>query len=308
MRALYGVPSIEEHAAAGDELRRIFYVDGYGRDLILIAFVRAPGRDPELRVHYPRREREARPDPLRAPVPQGAWNEVVARAAHFDRSFVAVPEAGPSICSHSWVYVMEAAEPSRYPQQPVQIRRKTEDACEEGPGQVYARDLARLALGLIPHCSALDPAQHRNEASMLDACRILHGDRLAAAEVLNRAGAFRQLRGPQDAERIAGHFAQETQIDWAGAPYRGAGYRAGEFWTARLGPGDGPTNMYFERVEGETGRRVRLSGSLSRSVDTPRGEGTGIETATVEQIWTRDGNGEMQVERATIGPWRTDRR
>lgn len=44
MRELYGVRSIEEHQAAGDQVRRIFYVDGYGRDLILIAFVRTSGR------------------------------------------------------------------------------------------------------------------------------------------------------------------------------------------------------------------------------------------------------------------------
>lgn len=306
MRGLYGVPSIEEHSAAGEEVRRIFYVDGYGRDLILIVFVRSPRRDPELRIHYPMREGAPRPEPLRAAVPQPVWNEVAERGVHFDRSFAPGPAEEPSICLHSWVFTIEAAEPTRDPRAPVEVRRKVEDACEDGPAKVYAREFARLALPLVPHCAALDSEQHRNEPAILDACRILHGDRLAAAEVMNRARAFRQLGRLHDAERIAGHFAQQPQIDWDGQTYRGPGYRAGEFWAARAVRADGgPTNMYIERVEGESGSRVRLRGLLSRSVDTPSGTATGVETATIEQIWARDVNGTMMIERATIGPWRT---
>lgn len=307
-RALYGAKSIEEHAAAGDQVRRIFYVDGYGRDLVMIAFVRTAGRDPTLSVHHPQRDGERpRPEPIQAAVPQDVWDEVIERSEHFDRSFV--PSAAPasdalSICLHSWVYTIEAVDPPQRGR-PVQVRRKSEDACEDGPGGIYAVDLQRIALRLVPHCAALDPEQHRNPASMLATCRILHGDRLAAAEVLNLADAFRQLDGPEDARQIAGHFAQEAQIDWAGTNYRGSGHRAAEFWTGRLGGSGGyPTNMYFERVVGESGSRVRLTGRLSRTADTPRGQATGSETATIEQVWVRDVNGVMQVQQATIGPWR----
>jgi len=311
-RTLYGVRSIEEHGAAGDQVRRIFYVDGYGRDLVMIAFARTAGRDPALWVHYPQREGERRrPEPVQAAVPQSAWDEALRRSEHFDRRFAPLAAGASdafSICMHSWVYTIEASDPPERGQ-PMEIRRKTEDACEDGPGGVYALELQRIALELIPHCAALDPEQHRNAASILDACRLLHGDRLAAAEVLNRAHPFRQLGGAGDAQRIAGRFAHETRIDWAGTPYRGPGHRAGEFWAGRLVRADGaPTNMYFERLEGESGSRVRLTGLLSRSVDTPRGVATGHETATIEQIWVRDVNGEMQVEQATIGPWRTAER
>lgn len=305
MRALYGVRPIEEHAAAGDEVRRVFYVDGYGRDLVLIAFVRTAGRDPEVQVHYPRREGSEQPAALRAPVPQPVWDEIAERALYFDRTFVPRPEAEPSICMHSWVYTIETAEPPNNPREQPLVRRKTEDACGDGPGQVFALELQRIALPLFPHCAALDPEHHRNDTSILDACRILYGDRLAAAEVFNRARAFRQLARPHDAERIAGHFAHDVQIDWAGTPYRGPGYRAGEFWIGRLGAGEYPTNMYVERIDGESSGRVRVTGLLSRTSDTQRGEGTGQETATIEQIWVRDINGTMMIERATIGPWRT---
>jgi hypothetical protein len=302
MPALYGVPTIEELAGAGTEVRRIFYVDGYGRDLVLIAFVRAPGLDPELQVHYPPREGEQAPEPVRVPVAQDSWNEIARRGSYFDRSFAPLAAQQDSICLHSWVYTIEAAERSRVPGQPIGIRRKVQDTCEEAPGVIYGAEVQRIALPLVPHCAALDPAQYRNPASILAACRMLHGDRLAAAEVTNRAMDFRQLRGPVDAGRIAGHFAEDTAIDWAGQRYRGPGYRAGEFWTARLErAGGGATNLYLQRAEGETADRVRVTGSLSRSLENV------TETAAIEQIWARDINGEMQMQRATIGPWQRGR-
>jgi hypothetical protein len=145
---------------------------------------------------------------------------------------------------------------------------------------------------------ALDPNQHRNPASILSFCTLLHGDRLAAAEVANSAMTFGSLRGSADSGRISGLFADETAIDWAGEQYRGPGHRAGEFWASRSAPSAGTTtNMGFERFEGETGARVRVVGQLSRSL------GDAIETAAVEQIWGRDVNGVMRIERATVGPW-----
>ena len=52
-RQLFSVRSIEEHGAAGDQVRRVFYVDGYGRDVVLIALVRAPGRTRSSRFTSP---------------------------------------------------------------------------------------------------------------------------------------------------------------------------------------------------------------------------------------------------------------
>jgi len=298
MRALYGVPSIEELAAERVEVRRIFYVDGYGIDLLLIAFVRTPGRDPELQVHYPRREGRAAAEPLRFPVTQAVWNEVAERGATFDRSFAPIPGRSGSTCLHSWVYTIEAAEPSRRSGTPFGVRRKVEDACEQGPAQAYAHDIQRIALALVPHCVALDGDQHRNAASILSFCRLLQGDRLAAAEVARQAMAFRSLSGGADSGRIAGLFADETEIDWAGEQYRGPGYRAGAYWADRSAPRAGTTtNMTFERIEGETSAQVRLVGRIQRSL------GDAIETAAVEQFWGRDVNGAMRIERATIGSW-----
>jgi hypothetical protein len=59
--------------------------------------------------------------------------------------------------------------------------------------------------------------------------------------------------------------------------------------------------LYLQRAEGETADRVRVTGSLSRSLENV------TETAAIEQIWARDINGEMQMQRATIGPWQRGR-
>ena len=304
MHSLYGVRSIEDHRNAGDQVRRVFYVDGYGRDLVLIAFVRSPGRDPSLRVHYSQRAGQPQPETFEAPVAQSTWNEVLNRSENFHRTFAPIAGDDPDrwICLHSWVYTIEAVG-ERRPRRDAEIRRKVEDACEQGPGSEYAEELATIALSLVPHCAAIDLRQHRNAATVLDVCRLLHGDRLAAAEVLNRAAGFRQIGGRADAHRITGRFAHETRIDWNGLAFRGPGHQADEFWAGQLDRPGGVTNLYIERIEGEGADRVRLLGGLSRSVDTPRGRGTGYEHARVEQLWVRDFNGEMRVESATIGPW-----
>ena len=306
MRDLYGVPSIEEHRRAGDQVRRVFYVDGYGRDLVLLAFVRSPGRDPSLRVHYPRPEEGERPAPLQAPVPQALWDEVISRSAYFDRRFARQEPgegaAGINICIHGWVYMVEAIDRPA-PRSAAVVRRKVESACEDGPGALFAREVERLALTLLPPCNALDPDQHRNAAAMIAACHILHGDRLAAAEALNRAGAFRFIDGAADAPRLAGLFAHETRIDWNGDVYRGHGMEAGAFWAAHLSRDSGRANLFFERVEGLASDRVRVTGFLSRSADTPPDSPSRYETAPVEQVWVRDHNGDLQVEAATVGPW-----
>ena len=74
--ALFGVSPIEAHAAGGDLVRRAFFVDGYGRDVVAISFIRPRGAPPELVVHVPRGEGGEVPEPMRtevaAAVPEAA--------------------------------------------------------------------------------------------------------------------------------------------------------------------------------------------------------------------------------------------
>jgi len=303
VRALFGVGSIEEHRSAGDQVRRVFYVDGYGRDLVAISFVRARGRDPVVWVHYPRQEGQPRPEPLQAPVPQAVWDDIFRRSRNFDRSFAPRPDDDPSVirmCIHPWVYTIEGTDPA-IGNQPGTSRRKTESACEGGPGAFYAHEVERAALSLLPHCAALDRSQHRREASMLDACRMLRGDRLAAAEVLNLAGAFGRASTPEEAGLIYGRFGYRAIVDWNGSSNEGPGSALG-FWI-RKRVEEGRASFFVQSVDGESADRVRLLAMLSRSIEVPEGQERRYESARVEQIWVRGQGVDFTIESATVGPW-----
>lgn len=305
VRALFGARSIEEHRDAGDQVRRVFYVDGYGRDVVLISFIRAPGREPMASVHFPRREGQ----PLRAafetPVPETVWEDILRRSALFHRRFAAPPLPGEgqavSICLHSWVYTIEANDPRRRTD-PASLRRKIEDACEDGPGEAFAWEMQSAALRLFPACAALDPDQHRNPASQLAACAILSGDRLAAATVMNRLNRFRSADRPDDAALLAGLFDfDRVSIDWQGTLLSRPA-RPQDFWLQRLAA-DGAHGLYYDSIEGLSADRVRFRGSLRRSVDAPNEGPTTYYRAPVEMIWVYTGAREYQIESVTVGAW-----
>ena len=299
VRELFGVKPIEAHRDSGDQVRRAFYVDGYGRDVVAITFIRPKGGDPSLWVHFPRETDLKRSEPLRAAVPLDVWEGVLRRSGQFDRQ-LALPPTAPSakgdilICLHSWVYTVEAADPAGGKYQPATLRRKVEDACDDGPAEAYASELAIAAVPLLPPCARLDRSRHRNEASLLSACRLLRGDRLAAAEVMNRLDELRNVDGPEDLTVARGLFANQARIEWAGDPEAGSGAGA---WVKKVAEG-GPTTLYFESIEGETADRVRFIGTFIRAIE---GEDK-YRQARVEQIWVREDD-QFRIERATIGPF-----
>lgn len=294
---MFGVPAIEAHAVAGNEVRRVFYVDGYGNDLIVISAVRPRGRAPVLRVDFPGNDRRIA-GPLSTRLPVALWRDVEAGTASLTWMQPPRPQdqnGQMSICLHAWVYTLEAARPG--------IRRVTEDACQDGPGQKFASWLADIAVPLFPHCAALDRKKHRNSASLLRACGMLSGRELtAAAQVMNSVDAFRGIGGDGDAAKLVPYFAPGAAIDWAGD--RPAPAEAARYWARHMGPGDGTVaHLYIDRVEGVAMDRVRLTGKLSRSIDTARGRKTGTEHAVVEQLWELQGDGDFRIARATVGQW-----
>ena len=300
VRDLFGVQPIEAHRDAGDQVRRAFYVDGYGTDVVAIAFVRPKGGEPSLWVHFPKGDEGKRHEPLSAPVPQDVWDGVIQRSSHFDRQLLPlrdeVAESGEmTLCMHSWVFTVEATDPAEGEYRPATLRRKTEDACDDGLVEAYAQELYRAAVPLLAPCARLDRSLHRNEATLLSACRLLRGDRLAAAEVMNLLDRL-DIEGPEDSARLNGLFAYDARIDWAGEPLGTSG-DAAKAWAKKVSEG-GSTRLYWDHVEGETSDRVRFVGLLSRSV-----EGEAIyRNARVELIWTRDGRS-FQIERGTVGPF-----
>ena len=308
MRAMYDVPSIEEHARRGDEVRRVFYVDGYGQDLIAISFVRAPGRDPAAFVHFPRLTGERTTSPIQAAVPHDVWFDVLGRSELLHRDLMpsVANKQEVNICLHAWLYLAEANEPARADGSRASVRRKVGDACQDGPVPAFAAELQQMALPLFPHCDRLEPANHRNPAAQLGACRLLSGDRMAAAEVMNRADVLRGFRSPSDREQIAGLFGHSVSIDWAGEKRKLGMMAAKDFWADKL-LAVGGANFYFEKAEGRSAEKVRLTGAFSRSEDPPGGEGRSVYyRAPVEMTWQFGPSQQWEIVAVTVGTWKQD--
>jgi hypothetical protein len=303
VRELFGVKAIEAHRDAGDQVRRAFYVDGYGRDLIAIAFVRPRAGDPELWVHFPREAGDKRADALRAPVPEEVWDKIIARSDHFDRELVPLPKVKSDdiiICMHSWVMTVEATDPAEFEGEQPTLRRRTEDACDDGLVEAYSTELQDAAVPLLAPCARLDPPQHRNSALLLAACGMLRGDRLAAAAVMNRASGFRRVDGPESANLLKPLFDYRAKVDWNGERNRDDG-SAAAFWAGKVVDGD--ASFFLGTLEGETASRVRVAATLERRVEgTVDGEHP-IERASVEQIWMLNQGGDFVVESAKVGPF-----
>jgi len=313
VRALFGVETIEAHRDAGDQVRRVFYVDGYGHDVVAIAFERRPGHDPEVRVHFRRDESEPAYAPLVAPVPVDVWDLLIERSALFDRALVPLTTPAPapapgeeqeiSLCMHSWVFTVEAADPAPPYGGGARLRRRTEDACSHGTTGAFAREVYRAALPLFPHCALLDATHYRTPANQLVACRILSGDRPAAARVANQVETLFQAETIADLPSIAPLFDYRTRIDWNGELHAGAGSDgAARFFLSKLLEQE-RGSLFIESIEGLSDRRVRLRGGFVRLVRTPAGQFEIGEIAPAELIWEQESGDHFQIRSVTVGPY-----
>jgi hypothetical protein len=295
VRAAYDLPPLEAHRIAADRVRQVFHASG---DLPMVSFVARRGRSAVVTVHYPRRRDGRAPPPLRAAVPARAWREVLALSEPFDAR-PSSREAG-TICLDGATYLVEAVEPGQSARMPATMRQKLGHDCEPGPVPAYVDGVARIALSLLPPCARIDARHYYGPLRRLAACRLLAGDRMAAADVLNRARGFSMISNEGDTARLAGLFSARSELHWDGA--RQAGDPAA-VWAARAAPSLGVTRLSIEAVEGMSAGRMRLTGHLTRPVDTSSGTTTGPETAQVEQLWQRDRDGFFRIMRATVGPW-----
>ena len=309
VRDLFGVPPIEELHAAGAQVRRAFYVDGYGRDLIALSFVRAPGRDPTLTVHWPRNSDLPAREPAQALLAQPVWEEVLTRSQYFDRDLAprTADPNNPVICLHSWVYTVEAADPPRGRGYPGAVRRKVQDACGDGLAQPYATELARIALAAVPFCAALDRQLHRNEASMLHACAMLEGDRLAAAEGFNQALRLARVDRQDDSLRAREIFQYRGALEWEGQTFAGDRGEAVAAWIERMIGEDTP-NFYIRRVVGESAPRVRVEGQMSRTLRAPGAQAVNQAAPVTLLLESHPNDPGLRVERATVGSFATVQR
>lgn len=289
MRASYRVPPIESYAGA--TVRRIFFVDGYGNDTVAITFVRAAQKDASVWVHFPKVGGEDPVAPLDQSLGEDEWQHVIDASANFDRKFASSRREGATadkeiaVCLHSWVYWAEAADPSTEP------RSTVDDACNTAPVEQFAWLAAKVARQAIPYCAALDKRFSRNEATLLRTCSKLSGDRLAAAEVWNRANGLRSFDTPHGIDDLP---AYDLELDFQGKKLNRD--EAKTFWSALMAKEDAP-NFYYSRVHGLGADQVLVTGNLFRDV------GKGYQKADVELGWKKEG-GTFQLTSIKVAPYR----
>ena len=288
----YGLPSLERLRDERAAVRRVFYVDGNGRDVIAMTFIRARGHAPELTVHFPRRSGEPERRPLRTALAASVWRDVRLRSEHFDRALVPVPPAEQTICIHGWIYTAEATDPGP-DATPGEIRRATEDACADGLVSSLGSSLYAVAVPLFPQCDLLQRDQHRNGATLLAECGRLSGDTLAAAEAYNRIGGLKGGGNPEHRPLLRSILYGAT-LEWEGVRLA----NPPEAWLARTSEPQ-IASFFPLTAHGETSGRVRMTGTLERWIHA--GERSVRENAPVELLWTRRQDGIFTVERAVIG-------
>lgn len=292
----YNLQSIEELAAANVQSRRIFYVDGYGRDMPVVTFERRPGRAPHVIVTASVAEEggEVRVVEMREQITFAVWRDVLSQTEQFHRPTMPTPppttddgQQSIRLCLHSWVMTMEASDPG----QQQRVRAATQDACNEGFVSDPAFDLARIAYESIPYCRALDVSRYRNEVSLFSSCALLEGDRIAAAQALNQS--MKIDRGVLGSD-IAQYLDARAELNWMGEVVMGRAEVASLWTTHGI-----DRRFYLDRIVGESPDRVRITGVLIEDYEE------NARLADVEQIWTRQDDADFLLLSASVQPYRS---
>lgn len=301
VRTLFGVASIEDEAAAGAEVYRALFVDGYGRDMPVVAFERRPGRSPEAVVYGTGGRR------ISAPLSAADWARVRGLSTHADRKLEprSASENESEICLHSWVQTVEMANSAPDGRRIEPVRRRVENSCNGGLTTRFAFDLAEIAAEAIHPCDALDGEQQRNRVTQLSSCLSLEGDRLTAAQLRNARSSLGPPWGVNPKNAGAWRAAMGTNgspvLDWGGTLVRtdrGSDNKVAEFIVGKL---DTLPDLQFEQrqFEGVTGREGVILGHATY------GDDNGEYEAAYRQVWRWDPNlGEWMLSEWTVEPFR----
>ena len=295
VRELFRVRPIESFS--GSTMRRVFFVDGYGRDVVAIEFLREAQKDAVVRVHFPADKGSKPVAPIEQDLTGEDWRQILDASLHFDKVFASNPvlksasrrekseNADIVLCLHSWVYWAEAIDPEAKP------RSAISDACNKQPVEQFAWAAARVARQAIPSCAALDERYSRNDATLLGTCSILTGDRLAAAEVWNQGAGLRNVDTPGGMDDLP---AYDLLLDFQGT--KRSHREAKEFWRSLMKQERSPRFSYY-RIHGLSADRVIVSGDLIRDVAEDK-----YELADIELSWQKDG-GLFHLESIKVGPY-----
>ncbi len=286
-----GLPSAEAEAGDGVESYRVFFVDGYGRDLPAFVFERRPGSGPRSVVYGQGGAR------LEAPASLEIWREVVARAEFADRELVpsVVGREEVAICLHGWTSTVEMTNSPVGRGRVAPVRRRTENACDGALTTRYAFFVAEQTLKAQPQCQGLDPDLQRNTATLIATCVALKGDRIAAGSVHDQIRDGRPRNGLDQTSPLAWQTYMgingSPRLDWAGqvmTTERGVDRAVAEFIVARLAERPG---LRFELAsyEGVDSRRVKVTGHARYAEETTDGQEREFQ-APFTQTWVWDPN------------------
>jgi hypothetical protein len=306
---LFGMPPIETHHEAGDWVRRAFYVDGYGNDVLAISFIRTRGRDPFVSVHVPPRNGGPAQAVLVASVPQDVWVDVLRRSTLFDRELVPLPSdpGWESICIHPWVLTVEATEPAPAHGLRPGVRRRVQGGCDPEPAGQFADELAIAALSLLSYCRGLDRADYRNEAMQLAECFKLRGDRNAAAVVRNRVTDLEHASMLGQPSAIGVIFGADAVVELNGkvrGPDDPEDVWSQQVWGSMLNG----TFLSVDAVEAESAASVTVVGTLYRNWPLDPADPDGPwrrERAHAEMRWTAAYD-TFTLTHASIGPFEAE--
>lgn len=190
----YGLRPVETMAADGTVVRRMLYVDGYGRDVLAISAIRARGTPPVIEIRRPRVQDDMQPTTWTRPIPEKAWDRILGDAATAHRRLAPETDAGDdaAICLHAWVSRFESGDPRRLASFVVgkmwldpESRAMTASACEGSPTDRFGATLAEVAADTFGECSSIDTDRMRNGIALIEACMGLRGDTIAAGHVMS---------------------------------------------------------------------------------------------------------------------------
>jgi hypothetical protein len=212
----FDLTPIERMAGDGATVRRILYVDGYGREMLAISAIRAKGRPPVIEVRRPRFQKEG-PFVRDRPVSEAVWQQIMGSAAMAHRRLEPEANDGGHICLHSWVSRFEAADPRRLAPNvlgelwlPSRVQTATASTCGGNPTTEFAFTLASVALDSFAECSAVGTAGQRNAVTRLQSCLGFSGDTFAAAHA---AAAAQDLHLFLFRNRAAANWAELLRRD-----------------------------------------------------------------------------------------------
>lgn len=279
--AQMGVKTIEAEAADGVEVYRVRFIDGYGRDLPVVAFVRRPGESPSVEVSASAEQK------LVSPVSDEVWRKVRSESRYVDRELVPLKGAEEGICLHSWVAGVEMANTQVDIPNGGRVRKIGQSTCNGGMAIDYGFKLVSWARSALPPCDMVEADKAGGDIGALTECLRFKGDRAAAASLYNArhpgipltssergdAAQWRAVLGVNGPARLSWD-GQEAVTDQQGTN------AVAEFLVGRVISDPGLT-FESQSYRGLTGRRGEISGVV-RTGDN--------RTANYLQTWVWDPN------------------